>query len=150
MKTIILYASKGGNTKKIAQSVASELGCEALAITPDGGLPALDSYDLVFVGTGIYAGNPIAEVEKYLLTADLGKPKQIALFITWGGAGKTREMVAEKLRKILESKGHRIVGQVFSCYGGSKFSFLKRGHPNNQDLEAAAKWAKEVVSNQQK
>jgi flavodoxin len=147
VKVIVLYASKGGNTRKIAQAVASEIDCEALDVAADSGLSALDldNFDLVFLGTGIYTGNPIAEMEQYIQAADLGKSKRFALFITWGGAGKTRQMVADKLRKMLEDKGQQVAENMFSCYGGSKFSFLKRGHPNSEDIQAAKHWANELV-----
>ena len=35
MKTIVLYSSKGGNTQKVADEIASELKCESIGITND-------------------------------------------------------------------------------------------------------------------
>ena len=60
VKTIICYASKSGNTAKIAEAMATELNCTAVKVTNDT-KPAsldLDSYDLIFLGSGLYAGTP--------------------------------------------------------------------------------------------
>jgi flavodoxin len=145
MKAIVLYSSKSGNTGKIADSIVSELNCESLLVTNSGLVnPAdLDGFDLIFVGTGIHFGNPNEDLMGYLKTVSLEKPKVFALFVTWGGAGKTREDAIAKLRKILEEKGQRVIENSFFCYGG--WNFLRRGHPNNQDSQAARDWAKKIV-----
>jgi flavodoxin len=36
MKPIIIYASKGGNTEKIANEIVQELNCESIKITQSG------------------------------------------------------------------------------------------------------------------
>jgi flavodoxin len=60
MKPIIIYSSKGGNTEKIANEIIHELNCESIKVTQPGlASPSkLDNYDLIFVETGIYCGNP--------------------------------------------------------------------------------------------
>jgi len=90
MKPIVLYASKGGNTGKIAEEIAQELNCESLKVTQVGLASSfdLDSNDLIFVGTGIHYSNPNEDLVNYLKTLSFKKPKVFALFVTWGGAGK--------------------------------------------------------------
>ena len=36
MKPIIVYASKGGNTEKIANEIVQELNCESIKVTHPG------------------------------------------------------------------------------------------------------------------
>jgi len=146
MKPIILYASKSGNTGKIADEIAQELNCESLRVTQSGVASStdLDNCDLIFVGTGIHYGNPNDDLVGYLKTVSLKKPKVFALFVTWGGAGKTNQDVIAKLKTILESKGHRVIADCFACYGG--WNFLRRGHPNRDDAKAARCWAKKIVN----
>ena len=146
MKPIILYASKGGNTGKIADEISQELNCESLRVTQSGLASSadLDSYDLIFIGTGIHLGNPNEDLVGYLKTINLKNPKVFALFVTWGGAGKTHQDVIAKLKTILGSKGQRVIEECFICYGG--WNFLRRGHPNRDDAKAARNWAKKIVN----
>ncbi len=150
MKSIVLYASKGGNTKKIADAIAAQTNSQTHKISPDTPFQAaeLEGYDLVFVGTGIYGGTPNPDIEKYLKTLELKTSKQFALFITWGGAGKTEAQVKAKLQGVLEGKGHKVLSDYFTCYGGWKL--LRRGRPNSEDIKAAGEWAKKVIANIEK
>jgi flavodoxin len=147
MKPIVLYASKGGNTEKIAISIASELECQIMKIgqANEASDVNLDDFDLIVVGTGIYWGNPNVEVEQFLEKISLKNPKKFALFLTWGGAGKTDQSSLTRLNRILESKGQKILCEPFTCFGGRHFSLLKRGHPNGEDLKAATQWTRNLV-----
>ena len=152
MKSVVLFSSKSGNSGKIADAIASELSCHAVKIDSNSSASTVDlkDYELVFVGTGIYAGTPNKDLENCLKTANLGGPKLFAIFVTWGGAGNTCQAVTAKLRGILEAKGQKVIEDTFCCYGGWKYALLRRGHPNSEDTQAAKKWAKNLVSNLQK
>jgi flavodoxin len=146
MKLIVLYSTMSGNTKKIADEIASELDCETVRIPHINEKPTIDvnNYDLIFIGTGIHFGNPNEDLIGYLKTVSLREPKVFAVFLTWGGAGKTDREVIAKLKMILETKGQRVIEDCYICYGG--WNFLRRGHPNGEDAKAARKWAKKIVS----
>lgn len=151
LKAVVLYASKTGNTGKVAKEIAAELHCESRQISKANSTSDLnlENYDLIFIGTGIRAGNPNEELIDYLRTINLKDPKPYAIFVTWGGAGKTDQAVISKLKDILESKGQKVIGDYFFCYGGWQFALLRRGHPNNEDFKAARNWAKNIVDNVQ-
>jgi hypothetical protein len=110
----------------------------------------LNDFDLLFVGTGIYWGNPNADMERYLEKINLKTPKTFALFITWGGAGKTDQASLTKLTRFLENKGHHVLKNQFTCFGGRRFALLKSGHPNAQDISAAKQWARSIIDASQK
>ena len=147
MKTIILYASKSGNTMKIADSMASQIGCDAIKITSDSTFPTVDleAYDLIFVGTGLFAGTPNEDIVRFLGKLNLKSAKMFALFITWGGAPRSDKMALARLRNLLESKGQKVLQDYFACFGGWKGILMKRGHPKPEEIKAAGEWAKKVV-----
>jgi flavodoxin len=148
LKPIILYASKSGNTQKIADSMANEIGCKTIRISNTGIASAseLEEYDLIFLGTGLFAGTPNEDLIKYLTNLSLKNPKQFVLFITWGGAPRTDKMALARLTTILEGKGQKVHPEHFACYGGWKGILMKRGHPKPDEIAAAAQWAKNILS----
>jgi flavodoxin len=147
MKTLVLYSTKTGNTQKIARAIAAETNSELVQVSN----PSLNEnvnlvdYDLIFVGTGIRAGNPFHEMVSYLNTINLPEPKTFAIFLTWGGAGKTNETVSGKVRKILESKNQNVVDGFFSSYG--KWNMRKSSRPNENDINQAKIWAQNTIKN---
>jgi flavodoxin len=152
MRPIIIYSSKSGNTKKIADSMAFQVGCDAIRITSDNALSTVDleEYDLVFVGTGLFAGTPNEDMVRYLRNIDLKTAKLFVLFITWGGAPRTDKLALAKLRTLLESKGQKVFEDYFACYGGWKGILMKRGHPKTEEIKAAGEWAKKIFDGLEK
>ncbi len=148
MKAIILYSSRSGNTKKIADAMASQLNCEAIKITSDSipSLLSLEKYDIFLIGTGLYAGTPNEDMMKYLGKLDLRNPKLFALFITWGGTPRSDKMALTRLRALLESNGQKVLQENFACFGGWKGILIKRGHPKTEEIQAAGEWAKKLVA----
>ena len=65
MKSIVIYTSKSGNTKKIAEAVAGELGCEVLDFASLGELN-LNEFDFVALGYYIDQGSPEKEFKKFI------------------------------------------------------------------------------------
>lgn len=147
MKPIILYASKSGNTKKIADSMASQLGCQQIRITSSGPVSPVDleEYDLFLVGTGLYAGTPNEDLVRFLEKLELKGTKQFAIFITWGGAPRSDKMALSRLRALLEKKGQKVLDDHFASFGGWKGILMKRGHPKSEEIQAAGEWAKKLV-----
>jgi len=147
MKTLVLYSTKTGNTKKIAQAIATETNSDLCQVTNPNPTENvnLNDYDLIFVGTGIRAGNPFPEMVSYLNTIDFQEPKTFAIFLTWGGAGKTNEKVSSKLRKIIESKNQKVINGFFSSYG--KWNMRKSSRPNENDINEAKTWAQNTIKN---
>lgn len=126
---MLYFQTKGGNTEKIANEIALELDCESLRITKATSNPAsdLDNYDLIIIGTGIHFGNPYNDMIEYLNSLSEKTTKKVAIFVTWGGAGKTNQIVISKLKTILESKNQKVIEDFFNCYGGWKI--LKKVTP---------------------
>lgn len=147
MKSIIVYSSKSGNTQKIADAIASGLCCESVKITKANTEDSLDltKYDLIFLGTGIHYGNPNEDLLAFMKNSKFSSTRQFAIFVTWGGAGKTNQDVVARLKTILEEKGQKVHEKYFFCYGG--WNLLRRGHPNPGEIWAAKEWAKQITQN---
>lgn len=113
-KILVVYYSRTGRTKKVAEAIASQLGAdieEIVDTTPRKGLraifhatldgllgrttdieePAKDpyDYDLIVVGTPIWAGSVCAPVRDYFTWTD-GAIRNAAFFLTHGSLGEGR------------------------------------------------------------
>lgn len=104
--------------------MASALGCDAIKITIESKTSEVDlaSYDLILIGTGLYAGTPNEDMVTFLKGIKLQIPKQFALFITWGGAPRSDKMALDKLRALLISKGQNVFNDHFASYVAGRVS----------------------------
>jgi flavodoxin I len=130
----VIYYTKTGHTKKVAEAIASELGVEAENVNE----ATLDPGAIVFMGSGCYGGSPGKEMMSFIKDNDFSL-RTVALFGT-SGAGIGREV--KKMANLLESKGAR-VEQSFHCKG-QVFKIINRGKPDEEDLEKAKRFAKIV------
>ncbi|MFA5993219.1 MAG: flavodoxin [Candidatus Pacearchaeota archaeon] len=125
MKILVVYYSRSGNTKKAAEEISKDLKCDIDEISENksrkgmiGWLGAgrdamrkkeveikfekdLSKYDLIIVGTPIWASTAVPAVRSYLIkNQDKLKSKKIAFFSTSGGTRIDR--VAEDMEKLSE------------------------------------------------
>jgi hypothetical protein len=54
-------------------------------------------------------------------------------------------MALARLRKLLESKGQKVLEDYFACFGGWKGILMNRGHPKLEEIKGSGEWAKKVV-----
>jgi len=160
MKKIVVYYSLEGNTKFVAQKIAEAIGADLLELKPKkeivkphslskyfwGGkqvmmrerpelLPFVQNpqdYDVLFIGTPVWAWNYTPPINTFLADAKL-TGKKIALFCSNGGAiGKTFENMEKELT------GNKIVGKI---------DFKEPLKNNPQECEEKVKrWAIEIIS----
>ena len=82
----VIYFSKKGNTKKIAEAIASELGIEAEDVTD----AKLKDDVFVFLGSGCYGGKPGKSMTEFI-EDNTFNARTVALFGT-SGAGEGVEV----------------------------------------------------------
>jgi flavodoxin len=147
VNAIVVYSTRGGNTEKVALAIASELKCKLVKIGNDfdaSTLP-LANFDKVFIGTGIFGGEPSKDMLQYLKAQDFkDSNRQFALFITWAGGGKSEVLAFNRVKEYLEVKNQKLLDNCYKCFGAT-FGLARRDHPNTRDLEEARKWAKEAT-----
>jgi Flavodoxins len=128
MKSLVVFYSRTGNTKIVAEALAGALGADIESIVSDtrgkgmGRLvlqtlfktrtridaPKNDAslYDLVVIGTPVWARNVSGPVRTYL-AQNKSKFKTVAFFCTYGGSG------SEKALKTMEKLcGRPVAGKL--------------------------------------
>ena len=73
MKSLVVYSSQSGNTKKLAEAVFEALP-EGKEITPVDGAPDPKGYDFVAVGFWLKGGDPDPKSLEYLKKNFLDRP----------------------------------------------------------------------------
>ena len=132
----VVYYSLTGNTKKVAEAIAIELGVAAENVkTKD----TLAEGSFVFLGAGLYGPLRGWGLRRFIESNDF-HGRKVALFGT-SGAGQGKELGA--LEEAVTAKGAEIAGKFF-CSG--EFLFLvNHKHPNDRDLGDARGFARELA-----
>jgi len=140
MKSLIIYDSNFGNTQKVAETVASEIGAKAMrisAVNPN----SLSDYDLLIVGTPIIGWKPTVAMQEFLAKLpNLNGVRattfdtRVKLFIHGDAMGK----VADALKNV----GAQIVIDPMPFYvaGPQQNPCLLDG-----EIEKAKEWAGAIV-----
>ncbi len=145
MNSVIVYASRSGNTRRVAEAMAEALRSEgAVDLHPVGEAPALlpHDVDLVLVG-GPTEGHGLTQpMADWILRLDRSSLQDtfVAAFDTrlrWPRllSGSAAAGIARRLRE----KGARVIGE--------EMSFLVTGQPEliPGETERAAAWAREMA-----
>jgi flavodoxin len=84
-KCLVVYYSKGGNTKTVAQAVAKRMGGELCEVNEQGvAQPGFDpsAYGLVVIGTPVNGFSTSLPIQGYL-TQNKGKLPAVAFYATY-------------------------------------------------------------------
>lgn len=159
MKTLSVYSSQTGNTRKLAEAVNDLLDGEK-TLCPISEAPDPAGYDLVALGFWLQAGQPDPRSSEYL--AKVGTSK-LFLFATHGAAADS----AHALNAMEQAKALAASAQIaatFNCPGQVNPAFLQKagrkdppppwiadapaaeGHPDDADIERLKAALKLVVS----
>ena len=133
MKYAVRYYTKTGNTKRLAEAVANELGVEALPISE--GLN--EQADILFLGNSYYAFTIDPEVRSFI--AGLSKDK-VGKIVNFGSAALLNSTY-KKVKAEAAKVGIPVDEKEFHCKG--EFKALHKGRPNEDDLKAAREFARQ-------
>jgi flavodoxin len=136
MKTEVIYYSRSGNTKKVADAIAQALGQVSEAVAPDY---PLENVGILFLGAGAYANKVDKRMTEFIRTLNSGQVKNVALFGSYGW----HKNYLSYMRDLLKAQGINVIEETYSCKG-KLFFFIYRKHPNDQDLRQAQEFAKVV------
>ena len=125
-----------GNTKKVAEVIAAQLGVKAEDVKAK---KDLSKGSFVFLSSGCYGGKPGEEMREFITGNDF-KGKHVALLGTSGMGDGDEVNVMEEL---LKTKGLLIKGS-FCCKGQSRSS--SAGHPSDEELTNTREFANKMKS----
>jgi flavodoxin I len=148
-RTLIVYSSHSGNTKKLAETVNGLIG-EEKTLCSINDAPEPDGFDMVALGFWLMAGKPDPTSAEYLKKI---RDSKLFLFSTHGAAaGSEHALKAMEFAKSMVPSA-QIVG-TFECQGEVNPEFLEKaskknpappwikdapdaiGHPDDSDLAA--------------
>ncbi len=149
MKAVVLYCSKAGHTKKVAQAIAKGLKKQgnARALNVENAkIESVANADVIGFGSGIYYGQPAKELVTFLNKLPSMTGRLAFVFSTSGTGGKLMWGLAAKL----EDKGFKVLGE-FACRAYDDWGPLKligginKGRPNSKDLKKAEEFGETVT-----
>ena len=131
----VLYYSRGGNTRKLADVIAGELGVKAGEI----GFTSLDpGAKIVFLGSGVYAGKPGGDLMNFIESHDF-RGRKVSIFST---SWITGENAFRGTADALTRRGATII-RGYHCKG--RAGIFNLGHPNRADLVGAREFARDLA-----
>ena len=133
MRFAVRYYTKTGNTKRLAEAIAKELGVEALPISE----PVNEQVDFLFMGNSYYAFDIDPEVKKFVSSLDKDKVGKTVNF----GSAAMLNSTYKKVKAVAEKAGIAMDEKEFHCKG--EFKGIHKGRPNENDLKDAAEFAKQ-------
>lgn len=140
MKYAVRYYTKTGNTKKLAEAVAKELGVEALPISA----PIDEKVDVLFLGNSYYAFTIDPEVRSFVASLDKEKVGKIVNF----GSAAMLNSTYKKVKAEADKVGIPMFEKEFHCKG--EFKKLHKGRPNDEDLKNAGEFARSIKEEQER
>ena len=135
MKAAVRYYTKTGNTKRLAEAVAKAVGVQALPIST----PVTEQVDILFLGNSYYAFSIDPEVRAFVQGLDKSKVGRIVNF----GSAAMLNSTYKKVKAEADKVGIPMDEREFHCKG--EFKGIHKGRPNEEDLKAAAEFAKKIV-----
>jgi flavodoxin len=136
----VIYYSMTGNTKKVAEAVAAELGTTAKNIKTADGV-AEDA--VIFLGTGCYGAVLMKDIGEFIEKNKLQGRKAVLFTTSAFGMGKEVQLMENQLK----NKGLDIIAK-FNCYG--RWGAIRSHHPDKNDLDKAREFVRKVKANETK
>ncbi len=134
MTYAVRYYTQTGNTKRLAEAIAEELGVQALPISA----PITEKVDVLFLGNSYYAFTIAPEVREFVAGLEKDKVGKIINF----GTAAMMNSTYKKVRSVAATKGIPVLDREFHCKG--EFKGMNKGRPNEDDLKAARVFVKSI------
>ena len=152
MKALIIYDSKYGNTKQVAEAIAGSLQDARVVPVGEADLVELKGYDLLIVGSPTQGGRPTPAVSKFIAAipaASLSNTRVATFDTRISAAGKNALMrfflglvgyAAGRIARPLKARGGKLVAPPEGFLVKDTEGPLEAG-----ELERAAEWAKRLA-----
>ncbi len=161
MKSLIVYSSQSGNTKKLAEAIYDTLADEK-TIFPVAEAPGIEGYDFIAVGFWLLGGKPDTAACEYLTKVHKDSGAKIFLFATHGAKADSDHVKNAFQHAKNLVPGFQIIG-TYSCQGQLSEKIIEKlktkpvpppwytgpsaclGHPDDMDLRALKDMIKKLL-----
>jgi flavodoxin len=109
MKTCVVYFSRTGNTKRLAEAIADSVKAPVFAMAETQPV-AVQDCDLLIIGTPVEGASPAKEASAFIESMPKLQGKKAIVFCTHRLFGSGRAMGI--MEKMLEGKGYETVLKV--------------------------------------
>jgi flavodoxin/ferredoxin len=155
MKSIIIYYSQSGNTRKIAKEIHKGVDQKAgqcdIAQVKDVKPSDINNYDLIGLGSPVWMGGFTPNMRIFVENI----PKQDGRYIfSFNTHGVFPELYFPSVTRKLKAKGFTVIG-MRDWYGSAHFQvapkpYFTDGHPDDIDLKEAEAFGREMVETSQR
>jgi len=135
MNIAVRYYTRSGNTKKLADAVASAIAVEAKEVAS----PLTEKVDILFLGCSYYAFDADAEVKRFITE----NKDNIGKIVCFGTSAMMRSM-KKPIKKVADAVGVAVADEEFHCRG--EFAKFHKGRPNEADIAEISEFAKNIVN----
>ena len=134
MKAAVRYYSKTGNTKKLAEAIASSIGVPAKSVDQ----PLEEDVDILFLCNSVYWAGIDGKVKIFLKEpgCKIGKLVNVS-------TAAMIESTYKQMRSLAAEVGIPIDEREFHCRGS--FTVMHKGKPDQRDIENVKKFAKGLI-----
>lgn len=134
MKAAIRYYTQTGNTKKLAEAIAIQLGIEAKSVEE----PLEEKTEILFLCNSVYW----AGIDKHVKQFVKANAGNIGTLVNVSTAAMI-ESTYNQMKRVAAEAGVNLSEKEFHCRG--KFAALHSKHPNEEDISAVKIFAKKVA-----
>ena len=135
MSIAIRYYTQTGNTKKLAEAIANQLGVEAKSVTE----PLEEKTDFLFLCNSVYWAGMDRAVKQFVVdnAANIGTLVNLS-------TAALIDSTYGQMKKVAREAGVNLCEKEFHCRG--KFAALHAGHPDEADIAAAVAFVRSVLA----
>ncbi|ONI42090.1 hypothetical protein AN396_00540 [Candidatus Epulonipiscium fishelsonii] len=134
MKAKVVYFTKSGHTKQIADAIGEELKCPVTNID----VPVTEAVDILFLGASVYKFGIDKQVLDFIDNLEPTLIGSVVLFETSALADNGYH----KMSKKLTAKGIKVCENHYHCKGA--FMLINKNHPNEDDINKAKQFATSI------
>ena len=135
MNIAVRFYTRSGNTKKLADAVASEVSAEAKEVT----CPLTEKADILFLGCSYYAFDVDEAVKKFIIE----NKDNIGKIVCFGTSAMMKSM-KKPVKKVADTVGVAVADDEFHCRG--QFAKVHKGRPNEKDLADISAFATKIIT----
>ncbi|NLZ45254.1 MAG: hypothetical protein GX896_01020 [Clostridiales bacterium] len=137
MNCVVIYGTMTKHCKKLATAIAGEINANIVNVKTD--TPDLLYCDVAIIVTGIYGGEVLSEMKKYINS--LNNTQLSKAIIIYSSVKHDYSKI--DIKEVLKNKGIEVVSENSST---GSFIFKNFGRPNRYDVDLAVDFVKDELA----